>query len=49
MAGAVIVPSEPHHAEPASPATSSAPAAMDFVQRYAETRQPYGRTACGTS
>ena len=48
-AGATVVPRAPHHVAPASPAASSAPAAMDLVHRYAETRQPHGRTACGAS
>ncbi len=48
-AGAAPVKRLPHDSEPAKAATSSAPAETDFVHRYAETFQPQGRTACGTS
>ena len=49
MAGAVTVSVVPHHAEPAIAETSSTPAAIDLVHRYALTRPPQGRGACGAS
>ena len=49
IAGAVIVSVVPHHDEPASVATSSAPAAIDLVHRYVLTLKPQGRGTCGAS
>ena len=49
MAGAVIVSVVPHQADPAIVGTSSAPAAIDLVHRYALTFHPHGRGACGAS
>src|SRR2546426_1136719 len=49
MAGAGIVSVVPQNAEPTIVGTSSAPAAIDLVHRYALTFHPPGRGPCGAS
>src|SRR5262249_53160944 len=49
IAGAVMDSVVPHHDEPETAATSNAPAAIDFVHKYALTLAPHGRGTCGAS